>query len=58
MKAPGNECLEPSEAGRGKKGFSPRALAGNMVLRVCLPLCDPLDRSPPGKNTGVGPTGT
>ena len=34
--------------------FSPFAAAAAKSLQSCLTLCDPIDGSPPGKNTGVG----
>lgn len=30
-----NKCLVPPEAERGKKGSSPRAFGGSMVLLTC-----------------------
>lgn len=38
MLSQAKEYLEPSEAGRGKRGFSPRALRGNMALKTPLNL--------------------
>lgn len=34
MLSQAKESLEPSEAGRGKRGFAPRAFRGNMALET------------------------
>ena len=40
--------------GVGLKAHVILAAAAAKSLQLCLTLCDPIDGSPPGKNTGMG----